>query len=91
MLENSYLSTVAPSTIIYVDNQGVIRLTENAKYHKKTKYILLKYYKICELVNNDIITFKSIHIVEIVVDSLTKSLGASKFKDFVSILGFVDL
>ena len=90
VLENGYPRTIAPPTTIYADNQGAIRLTENPEYHRKTKHIPIKYHKTCELVDN-VVTFKWISTAEMVADGLTKSLGVSKFRDFISMLGLVDL
>lgn len=52
VIEDSYWKTVSPLTLIYVDNQDAIKLTENPKYHHKRKYISIKYHKIRKLVNN---------------------------------------
>lgn len=62
---------------------------ENPEYHYKTKYIPIKYYKTCKLVENDTIQFKQILTSEMVANSLTKSLGATKFREFVSMLGLI--
>ena len=76
--------------IIYADNQGAIKLTENPKYYRKTKHIPIKYYKTRKLVDNKTIWFEWIPTSEMVANGLTKSLGAIKFKEFISMLGLVD-
>lgn len=91
VLEDGYPRTIAPPTVIHADNQGAIKLTENPEYHRKTKHIPIKYHKTRELVNDGTVTFKWIPTAEMVADGLTKPLGASKFKEFVSMLGLVDL
>lgn len=48
--------TNAPSTFIYVDNQGAIKLTKNLKNHRKTKHIPINYHKIGKLVDNRTVT-----------------------------------
>lgn len=88
--KDGYPLTVAPPTLIYADNQGVIKLTENPEYHRKTKHIPIKYHKIRELVGDGTIRFEWIPTNEMVADGLTKSLGAIKFKEFISMLGLVD-
>lgn len=91
VLKDGYSYTIAPLITIYADNLGVIRLTKNPEYYKKTKHILIKYHKTRELVVNGIVTFKWIPIAKIVVDGLTKPLEASKFRDFISMLNLIDL
>lgn len=88
--EDGYPRTIAPPTLIHADNQGAIKLTENPEYHRKTKHIPIKYHKTRELVDDGTIQFKWIPTSEMVADGLTKSLGANKFREFVSMLGLID-
>lgn len=88
--EGRYPRTIAPPTVIYADNQGAIKLTENPEYHRKTKHIPIKYHKTRELVDDGTVNFIWIPTAEMVADCLTKSLGAAKLKKFVVMLGLVD-
>lgn len=90
-LENCYLKTVLPATVIFADNQGVIKLIKNLKYYCKTKHISIKYHKISELVKNRVVRFKWISTKQIVANNLTRSVKTVKFKVFITILGLVDL
>lgn len=90
MIEDSYPKTVAPSTLIYTNNQGTIKWTQNPEYYYKTKLIPIKYHKMGKLVNNKTIQFKWIPMSKMVVDNLIKSLERNKFKEFIYILGFRD-
>ena len=58
VIEEGYSKTVSPPITIFVDNQGAVKLTENPKYHCKTKYIPIKYHKIQELVAKKIVHFE---------------------------------
>ena len=58
MKEDGYLKPTAPLTLIFADNQGVIKLTSNPKYQRKTKHIPIKYHKSRELVKNGSIIFE---------------------------------
>ncbi len=88
--ENGMPCTIAPPTVIYAEIQGAFKLTKNQEYHRKTKHIPIKYHKTRELVGDGTVTFKWVPTSEMLADGLTKSLGASKFKEFVSMLGLVD-
>ena len=48
VIEDGYPKTISPPTTIFANNQGAVKLTENPKYHCKTKYIPIKYHKIRE-------------------------------------------
>ncbi len=57
-LEDGYPKTVSPPTIIFADNQGAIKLTENPEYHRKTKHISIKYHKTRGLVQDGVVWFE---------------------------------
>ena len=89
--EDGYLKTVSTSIRIFADNQGVIKLTSNPKYHQKIKHILIKYYKSQELVKDGLIIFDWVPTQEMVADGLTKLLDTTKFREFVSMIGMIDI
>ena len=88
--EDGFLKTVAPPTLIFAENQGDIQLTSNPEYHRKTKHIPIKYHKSRELVKDESILFEWVPTQEMLADGLTKLLGATKFLDFVQMIGMVD-
>ena len=90
VVEEGYPKTISPSTTIFADNQGAVKLTKNLEYHRKTKHIPIKYHKTRELVADGVVHFEWIPTHEMVADGLTKLLGSSKFKEFVGMLGIVD-
>ena len=57
------------------DNTGVIKLLDNPEFHKKTKYIDIKYYFIRELVEENKIRLLYINIKEQLVDPFTKVIS----------------
>ncbi len=90
-IEEGYPKTVSPPpTTIFADNQGAVKLTGSPKYHRKTRYIPIKYQKTRELVAAGIVHFEWIPTNEMVADGLTKTLSTCKFKAFVKMLGIVD-
>ncbi len=90
VIEEGYPKTVSLPTTIFADNQGAVKLTENLEYHRKTKYIPIKYHKIRELVAEGIVYLEWIPTNEMVADGLTKPLGICKFWEFVEMLGMVN-
>lgn len=88
--EDGFLKTVAPPTPIFADNQGAIKLTSNPEYHRKIKRIPIKYHNSRELVKDRSIIFDWLPTQGNLAEGLTKSLGATKFREFVRMMGMVD-
>ena len=76
---------------IYCDNQGVIALAKDNKYHSHTKYIDLRYHFIREVVEDNIIRMEYIPTQENIADVFTKVLARPKFKGFVEGLGLREI
>lgn len=70
-------------TVIYEDNQGAIALTENDKFHPRTKHIDIKYHFVRDSVNKGDCNFLHIPTAEQAADGLTKPLGKVQFLRFV--------
>jgi hypothetical protein len=77
-----------PLTLM-ADNQGVIALAKDNKFHSRTKHIDLHYHFICEAVENGKVKMKYILSADNVMDMFTKPLAKPKFKRFVELLGLV--
>ena len=75
-----------PLTIL-CDNQGVIVLAKDNKYHVRTKHIDLCYHFICEAIEDGKIKVDYIPTEENVSDIFTKPLPKPKFQHFVELLG----
>ena len=69
---------------IYRDNQGSLALTENPELYQRTKYIAVKYYYLREECSKDVVRFWYCPTEDIAADGLTKPLGPTKHKSFVS-------
>lgn len=76
--------------MIYIDNQGAIKLCKNPEYYKKTKHIFIKYHKTYKLVQNNLVIIKQNLIAKMMLDTLIKLLGVFKFRNFISMLVLVD-
>ena len=68
---------------IYCDNQGVIALVKDNKYHSQMKHINLQYHFIREAVKDNIIKFEYIPTQENIADVFMKALVRPRFKGFV--------
>ena len=88
--EDGFLKTVAPPTPIFADNQGAIKLTSNPECHRKIKHIPIKYYNSRELVKDRPIILDWVPTQGILAEGLIKPLGATKFREFVRMMGMVD-
>ena len=79
--------TGGAAIMINCDNQGVIALAKDNKFHSQTKHIDLRYHFICEAVEDDKIRVRYIPTDENISDVLTKALAKPKFQCFVEMLG----
>jgi hypothetical protein len=61
-------------TIIYANNQKIIKLINNSIFQKRTKYIVVKYHYTRDLISQRIIKLKYRLTAEIIADDLIKSL-----------------
>ena len=64
-------------------------MVERLKFSKKTKYIIICYYYVRELVDKDIIWMEYVLTVEIIADALIKPVGRVKFDVFIKEMGMV--
>jgi hypothetical protein len=78
ILKELYIVVETP-TIIYVDNQSAIRISENDSEHDRTKHIDIRHYFIRDLITNGEIKLQWIPTAEQLADMFTKPLGATTF------------
>ena len=64
-------------------------MAERLKFSKKTKYIIIYYYYVRELVNKNIIQMEYIPTAEIIADTLIKPVGWVKFDVFIKEMGMI--
>ncbi len=77
------------STIIYANNQRVIKLVNNSIFQKRTKHIVVKYHYTRNLISQKVIKLKYWLIAEMIADDLIKSLESVQFKRFVDQLRMI--
>eukprot|EP00253_Pinus_taeda_P011309 PITA_11309 len=76
-------------SVIYCDNQGCIKLTENPVFHDSSKHIGIKYHFIRDYVQRGAVKLEYISIDEQVADILTKALPWGKHLYFRDKMGVV--
>jgi hypothetical protein len=70
------------ATMILCDNQSCINMTENPKFHDKTKHIEIRYHYIRDMVQKGVVKLQYVGTYEQVADVLTKPLSHVKFEYF---------
>ncbi len=70
---------VATPTVIYVDNQSAIHISENDAEHDRTKHIDIRHYYIRELIHDGYVKLKWVPTLEQRADIFTKALGVNLF------------
>ena len=73
------------------DNQGVIALSKDNKFHAWTKHIDIQYHFIQEAVENKKISIKYVPTDENMADIFTKPLPKAKFCHSIKLLGLIPL
>jgi hypothetical protein len=79
ILLNELNVQVETPTIIYVDNQSAIRISDNVSSHSRTKHIDIKHYYINDLVEQGEIKLQWISTEDQLADIFTKTLKTSTF------------
>jgi len=87
-MELSILETNALMQI-HGDNEGSIVMAKNPVFHKKVKHIAIRWHWVCDLVQDTVIDFESVHDLEQTADILTKVLLGFKHKKHVKEMGLV--
>jgi hypothetical protein len=89
---------VPDSTVIYCDNQSCMRLSEHPMFHDRSKHIEIKYYFICDKVQEGEAKLQYIStdgqvadILTQVADILTKPLSKIKFAYLRDKMGLVEI
>ena len=74
-------------TLLRADNQGTIQLSNNNKFHARTKHIDVCYHFIREALKNKLLEIKYVPTDENVADIFTKPLSRPLFEKFREMLG----
>ncbi len=72
---------------LYADNQSSIALSNNLKFHRRTKHIDVRFHWIREAVSMKQLNIVYIPRAEMAADDLTKSLPSSGFLEFRRMIG----
>ena len=73
--------------LIKADNQRVIALTKNPRFHSRTKYIDIQWHFIWDQVETEAVKFEWISTNDMTADELTKALTNDKFAAFIRQIG----
>ena len=74
-------------TLLKADNQGVIELSNNNKFHAHTKHINVHYHFICEVIENKFLDIQYVPTDKNIVDIFMKALTRPLFEKFRGMLG----
>jgi ATP sulfurylase len=74
-------------TLLYCDNQGVLKLAKNPIFHKHTKHVDIHCHFIRQLVEDGTVESAILSYRGQTADILTKSLGPKKIVKFKDKLG----
>jgi len=72
--------------VLHADNQNTISLSQNPKFHARTRHIDTAYHYQRKKVENGVVKIVYIPTKNMVADSLTKPLTGAKFQQFVKLL-----
>jgi hypothetical protein len=64
-----------PTPVIYEDNNGAIKLSENPEFHKRSKHIDIRYHFIREAISSNLIKVVYINTKEQLADPLIKGIA----------------
>src|SRR6266536_1835043 len=71
---------------LHADNQSAISLSQNPKFHARTRHIDTAYHYQREKMENGVVKIVYIPTKDMVADGLTKPLTGAKFQQFVKLL-----
>ena len=73
--------------VIKADNRGAIALTEDPRFHSRTKHIDIQWHFVRDQVETGAVRFEWVPTNDMVADGLTKPLTNEKFAVFIGQLG----
>lgn len=79
------------STPLLVDNNFVIQLAKNPRFHDQTKHINTKYHLIRHHVEVKTLHLQHCSTADQIADIFTKALGCVKFEQFRMLLGMTNV
>lgn len=73
--------------VVYMDNQGAMKLAKNPEFHKRTKHIQVRYHFIREKFESGLFQLSYVNTNDQIADICTKPLLKEKFQRFRSLMG----
>ena len=77
-------------TILYIDNQLVIAISQNSEFHNHAKHIEIQHHFLHQLVDDKQIDSTYLPTGEQLADALTKGLTCKKHNKFAHAMGLRD-
>jgi hypothetical protein len=87
--ELSFLITHSLPTTLFCDNQGVIDLSKDSKFHTRTKHIDVHFHFVRQTITQGHIKIQYCPTAEMITDIFTKSLSHVKFQYFRDLLNVI--
>lgn len=81
ILNEMHIKVNAPS-IVYVDNQSAITISNNDVSHDRTKHMAARYFYVRDLIKDNIIKLEWVSTQHQLADIFTKGLGGPIFINF---------
>lgn len=75
--------------LLYADNQSAIKLSENPRFHERTKHIDIRYHFLRQAHENGQITVKYLATADMTADILTKSLPRDAHQRHTTGMGLI--
>lgn len=75
--------------VIYIYNQGAIKLAQNLVFQKLNKYIAIEYHSIWDFIKQQNISLEYWSTKKMIANGFTKPLDSITFKEFVISLGLI--
>jgi len=89
LTELSSIFSFSLPTTLFCDNQGMIRLSKDATFHRRTKHIDVHFHFIRQTITSGHIMMQYCPTDDMIADIFTKSLGRVKYEKFRTLLGVI--
>ncbi|KAG8473629.1 hypothetical protein CXB51_036049 [Gossypium anomalum] len=83
----SELNEILQISTVYCDNQSAIFFMKDQMFHERTKYIIVRYHFVCNIITCGDIVVSKINTHDNPADMMTKSLPITKFEHCLDLVG----
>lgn len=66
--------------VLFVDSQSVIHLGNNSTFHNRSKHIRVRYHRMCDVLDAQLLELAKVHKYDNDFDMMTKALPRGKFE-----------